>query len=179
MEGGSFLQAKNQQSENPRGYEKICAILDWLVPTMTLELRPFAAIGSYYLKFIDGCPKKATRLTDLLTEERWRWSEAYQRAYFKLEGYGSKQTGVVFAKFWCTFWRAYKCIRQGHWWISCLGGHLGSWEKDIGSGPLPSDLAGVFAWHQVCCSHMTMQPTHIFSIPNKSPKQARWQELQE
>jgi hypothetical protein len=65
--------------------KKVQAIWDWAAPSTVPELRLFLGLANCYRRFIEGCSKKATPLSDLLKKNRcWDWSSECQLAFDKL-----------------------------------------------------------------------------------------------
>ena len=54
---------------------KVQTIKGWPVPSKLTELRSFLGLANYYRRFIKGCSKMVSPLTDLLKKDnKWDWS---------------------------------------------------------------------------------------------------------
>ncbi|KAJ4809119.1 polyprotein [Rhynchospora pubera] len=65
--------------------DKLKAIADWPTPTTQRQLRGFLGLAGYYRRFVHRYASIAGPLTDLLSKDKFLWSESAQEAFLTLK----------------------------------------------------------------------------------------------
>ncbi|KAK8957840.1 hypothetical protein KSP39_PZI000256 [Platanthera zijinensis] len=65
--------------------DKVATIINWPTPTTLKQLRSFLGLSGYYRHFIQHYATKATPLTDLLTKDKFKWTDKATEAFHTLK----------------------------------------------------------------------------------------------